>query len=268
VHMTMYMLSNTAIIDALIAQKNAGHDVKVLLNPTLPGNIPVNGAVFTQLQNAGVNVKWSPSRFTLTHQKTVIIDGATAWIMTLNVTQTSPSSNREYLAVDTTPDDVAEAEAIFAADFADVVATVAGPLLVAPVNARARMVAALSTATSTIDLEGEELSDYQIVGALVAARGRNVRVHVVLADNVPSPSQSTAVTQLKSAGAQVVSVHTPYMHAKSFVIDGTTAYIGSENFTTSSLQYNRELGVLFSVPAQVQKVLSATATDFANGTPL
>ncbi len=268
VHMTMYMLSSTSIISALIAQKNAGHDVKVLLNQTFPGGAGSNQSVFTQLQNAGVNVKWAPANFTLTHEKTVIIDNTTAWIMTMNVTQTSPSSNREYLAVDTSPADVQEAEAIFQTDFTGVAATIAGNLLYAPQGARPRMVAALNAATATIDMEAEELSDYQIVNALVAARSRNVRVHIVLSDNTPTTAQANAITTLKNAGANLVSVKTPYMHAKSFVVDGTVAYVGSENFTTSSLQYNRELGVLFALPTEVQKVLSTTAGDFARGTAL
>ena len=70
-------------------------------------------------QAAGVEVVWAPSRFTYTHEKAVIIDGTSAWIMTMNVTFSSPTANREYLALDTDPDDVAEAEAIFQADFAN-----------------------------------------------------------------------------------------------------------------------------------------------------
>ena len=65
-----------------------------------------------------------------------------------------------------------------------------------------------------------------------------------------------------------MSVSRPYIHAKSIVVDGTAAYVGSENFTTSSLQYNRELGVIVTVLSEVQKVLNATATDFSHGTAL
>ena len=116
VHMTMYMLSNTDVINALIARHKAGVDVKVLLDST--STTRSNASVYNQLQTAGVEVAWSSTAFTFTHEKCVIIDGKTAWIMTMNLTTSSPTSNREYLAIDTTPGDVTEAEAIFAADFA------------------------------------------------------------------------------------------------------------------------------------------------------
>ena len=43
---------------------------------------------------------------------------------------------------------------------------------------------------------------------------------------------------------------------------------GSENFSTGSLQYNRELGVVFSIASEVQKISSTIASDFSKGTAL
>ncbi len=34
-----------------------------------------------------------------------------------------------------------------------------------------------------------------------------------------------------------------YIHAKVIDVDGAKAFLGSENFSTASLEYNRELGV-------------------------
>ncbi len=267
VHMTMYQLSNTDIIDALIYQKNAGHEVEVILNQNFPTG-GSNATVYSQLQTAGIAVKYAPSNFTLTHEKCVILDKKTAWIMTMNATATSPSSNREYLAIDNNASEVAEAEAIFEADFADMSITPTGTLVVAPNNAESRLTAALDTATLTIDMEGEELSDNDNVTAMVAAAGKGVKVQIVLSDGTPTAAQSTAVTKLKAAGVKLVTLHTPYIHAKSFVIDLKLAYIGSENFTSSSLNDNRELGVLFTIASEVQKVLTQSRADFVAGTAL
>src|SRR5262249_2376720 len=112
VHMTMYLLSNDAVVSALIAQKNAGHEGKVVLNQNFPQGGGSNAQAFDDLRGAGVNVVYAPSVYTYTHEKCVIIDGSTAWIMTMNTTQSSPRDNREYLAADTDPADVAAAEAV------------------------------------------------------------------------------------------------------------------------------------------------------------
>jgi phosphatidylserine/phosphatidylglycerophosphate/cardiolipin synthase-like enzyme len=60
-----------------------------------------------------------------------------------------------------------------------------------------------------------------------------------------------------------------YIHAKVICADcsasGGTVFIGSENFSTSSLEYNRELGVLSASRAAVSAVEGAVDADYAIG---
>ncbi len=267
IHMTMYLMNDKRFINALIAQHTAGLDVKVILNKTFPMGAGTNAAVFSTLQSAGVSVAWAPAIFTLTHEKCVVIDATSAWIMTMNLESTS-SSNREFLGVDTIPGDVQEADAMFAADFAGTPYVPNGNLLVAPVNARDGLLALIATAKTSIDVEGEEFSDFKIADALVAAAKAGTKVRVVLADNAPTTSQTQAIARLKGASIPVVSVGTPYIHAKALVVDGARAYVGSENFTTGSLQYNRELGLITTNAASAASISQTIAKDFGVGTAL
>jgi hypothetical protein len=265
VHMTMYLLSSQPVIDALIARKKAGVEVSVVLNQTFPSAGSDNGVEFAQLNAAGIKVVWAAATYQYTHEKCVIIDGQVAWIMTMNLTASSATQNREFLAVDSDPEDVAEAETIFQADFAHQPPTITGKLLVAPVNAQAGMLALLDAAKSTIDLEGESLSDTKITASLIAAKQRGVVVRVVLSDQTPTAAMQAAVNNLKAAKVAVVKTGTPYIHSKAFVVDGVKAYVGSENFTYNSLASNRELGVIVGAPTEIAKVSAAIATDFAKG---
>jgi cardiolipin synthase A/B len=266
VHMTMYLLTSSSVIHALIAQRQAGHEVEVLLNKTFPSGTG-NQSSYSQLANAGVPVHWAPSGFTYTHEKCVIVDGREAWIMTMNATFTSPTDNREYLAVDDDAADVAEADAIFRADYAGQPIAPTGKLLVSPDNARADLVALFGGAHNTLDVEAEELSDSAIVSALESAADRGVQVRIVLATGSTSSSQATAVADLKQHKVALVTLQSPYIHAKSAVADGTLAYVGSENFSYTSLSNNRELGVIFDTPSEVAKVEGTIQTDFAAGAP-
>lgn len=268
VHMTMYLLTSTPFIDALVAQKKANHDVKVVLNANFPDGTNANQSAYDKLVAAGVSVVWAPSTFVYTHEKCVILDGAEAWIMTMNLTASSPTANRELLIRDDATEDVGEAERIFEADFAGVAAQVSGPLVVAPVNASDRILALAAGAKATIDLEGETFSDDDTTRALVGAKNRGVAVRVVLSNASPTPAQSNAVATLKGAGIPVVSVASPYIHAKALVADGTQAYVGSENFTYNSLHSNRELGVILTTPGEVTKVGATISADFTQGTAL
>jgi phosphatidylserine/phosphatidylglycerophosphate/cardiolipin synthase-like enzyme len=268
VHMTMYLLTSTDVINALIARHKAGVEVKVLLDSSSQTD---NTDVYNQLKSAGVSVAWSSTTFTYTHEKCVIIDAAVAWIMTMNLTQSSPSSNREYLAIDTSATDISEAETIFEGDFAgSPPGSVNGPLMVAPINAVTDVVSLIQSAKSSIDIEVEELSDYHTSDALKAALQAHsgMKVRVVLSNEALTTSGQSAVSEIKSAGGKLVTVANPYIHAKTIVVDGTTAYVGSENLSTGSLEYNRELGVIFSIPSEIQKIESTFGTDFAAGTAL
>jgi phosphatidylserine/phosphatidylglycerophosphate/cardiolipin synthase-like enzyme len=268
VHMTMYLFDNASAIAALEAQRRAGHDVKVVLNRSFVDGDGSNARVFDALEEAGVDVVWAPAAFALTHEKCVILDGQEAWIMTMNLDQSSASLNREYLAVDTDSADVEEAEAIFEADFAGTPAPVSGRLVVSPVNARAKLIALLQTARRTIDVEGEELSDEGVVSALTTAFREGVSVRVVLSDDAPSAAQASAVALLTATGIAVATVSHPYIHAKAIAVDGTAAYVGSENFTATSLDDNRELGVVFDDPTEVNKVDTTIVADFVAGKAL
>ena len=281
VYMTMYEIDNASILNALVARKQAGLDVKVILDGSTTTKT-FNTAAFNQLQGAGVGITWSNPSFTYTHEKCVILDGTTAWIMTMNANTSSPNYNREFLAIDTDPGDVAEATAIFNADYAMTSITPSGNLVVANDNARQKLYALIGTANSTVDLEVEEFSDTHslgIVDALVAAANRGVAVRVIIANETLSATQTTAITSVKQAGAHVVmtgptsgsgTTSNPYIHAKAIAIDcqGTTCvsgWVGSENMSGGSLSYNRELGVILNDPTQIAKIETAFNTDYANG---
>jgi phosphatidylserine/phosphatidylglycerophosphate/cardiolipin synthase-like enzyme len=283
VYMTMYQIDNTSIVDALVSRKQAGLDVQAILDSSTTCK-SWNTSAYNTLKSAGVAVVWSNPAFTYTHEKTVIIDGATAWIMTMNANSSPPSSNREYLAIDTDPTDVAEATAVFQADHAMMTPATNGNLVVANVNARPKLVALIDSAQHTLDIEVEELSDmnlYGVANAIAQTADRGVTVRVVLAAGTPSSSQQQAIAEIKQRGGKVVvtgptsgggSSSNPYIHAKAIVVDcvgGTCArgFVGSENLSGGSLGYNRELGVIFTSSTELEKVESAISTDFSRGTP-
>ncbi len=283
VHMTMYEMDSSPVLNALIGRKTAGLDVKVILDGSTTTRM-FNTNAYNTLTSAGVSVTWSSSSFTYTHEKCVILDGSTAWIMTMNLNTSSPKYNREFLARDTNAADVAEAEAIFQADWAMTSITPSGNLVVAPVNARPMLYALIGTATSKVDLEVEEFSDLHSAGiadALSSAAMRGVAVRVVIANETLNSTQTMAIAQVKQAGGTVVmtgpasgsgTASNPYIHAKAIAIDcnGSTCasgWVGSENMSGGSPGYTRELGVTLSDPTEILKIETAFATDFANGVP-
>ncbi len=274
VHMTMYLLTSNSIIDALGDLKDAGKDVKVVLNKTFPPNGGDNAPAFASLQARGVPVVYASSAYTFTHAKTVVIDGNQALVMTMNLTYTSAKKNREFIATDRDPADVADCEKLFAADFAGAPVTLDGKLVVSPaaaqpIDARTRIKSLIESATATLDVEVQSLSDEVLTDAIIKAHQANVAVRVVLSGEPgQTPSEVERIAKLKAANVPLRGVLTPYIHSKAVVVDGSTVFVGSQNFTPTGLLYSREVGVVTNATAEAKKVQDVIASDFLAGAAL
>jgi phosphatidylserine/phosphatidylglycerophosphate/cardiolipin synthase-like enzyme len=62
------------------------------------------------------------------------------------------------------------------------------------------------------------------------------------------------VCRLRAGGVQVVADKALYIHAKAIVADGATVFIGSENISSTSLDKNREMGLILTDHAVVATV--------------
>jgi len=115
------------------------------------------------------------------------------------------------------------------------------------------------------------MSDQEIVGALEAAAQRGVDVQVCMTD---STSWSSEFSELVHAGVKVYT-YSPsaslYIHAKAIVADPGSAslrwFLGSENFSSTSLDLNRELGVELGEASLGNRLASIIDADIAGAGP-
>lgn len=275
VHMTIYLLTDAKIIDALGDLKDAGKDVKVVLNRTFPPDGGDNSGAFEALTARGVDVVWASDQYAFTHAKTIVIDGKKALIMTMNLTASSPKTNREYIATDADADDVAALEEIFAADHEGKSISLATKLVVSPVAAnpsgspRDVLAALIGSATKSLDVEVQNLSDRTLVDGIIAKHKAGLDVRVVIDGDVSDTNaQVTVIGKLKAAGVPLRSLKSPDLHAKAVVVDGARVFVGSQNFTATALDKNREVGVLTDAAAEAARVRTQIGSDFENGVAL
>lgn len=276
VHMTMYLLTDTKVIDALGDRKDAGKEVKVVLNKTFPPNGGDNTSAFTKLSARGVDVVWASAQYSFTHAKTIVIDAKKAIVMTMNLTPSSPKTNREYIATDSDADDVATLEALFAADHrGETGVTVASKLVISPAAAnskgspRDQLAALIGSAKKSLDVEVQSLSDRTLVDGILAQHAAGLDVHVVIDGDVSNTNaQLTVIDKLKRKGVPLRSLKSPDLHAKAIVVDGERLFVGSQNFTLPALDTNREVGILTDAAAEVAKVKTQIAGDFTKGVEL
>jgi cardiolipin synthase len=274
VWLVMYELSDQSVIAALQAAHRRGVDVRVLLDSSYHGK-DVNAGAFDELRAAGVPVRWAPPS-TLLHQKTLLVD-TRAWIMTGNLMPQYYRSSVDFVVGDAQPQDVAEIAAAFVDDWdGDLASTpysarvtgAHGDLLFSPLS-ESTLLGLINQARpgTTLLTESEEMDNYAIEQALERAARRGVDVKVVMTRSYPWYS---AFSQLVAGGVHVATYayDAPiYIHAKALVINNDVAYVGSINYSTASMIYNRELGIVTRNPEVVKEVTATIDADFAGAQP-
>jgi phosphatidylserine/phosphatidylglycerophosphate/cardiolipin synthase-like enzyme len=253
----MYELADPHAESILAADAARGVRVRVILDQRLKR--ARNQAAFTYLSAHGVAVHWAADADKTFHIKSVCVDGARCAVMTLNFTSRYYPTTRDFAVVDTDRADVAAIEGTFAGDFSGHPGVPnSGADLVWSPGSTPALADLIGSASHTVLVYNEELSETTTVAALAAAARRGVRVEVVMTYQSSSVQNFDVLT---SAGAQVRVLdgeHPVYIHAKMIWVDGTRVFLGSENLSQASLTRNRELGLISSDPA----ILQATEQTF------
>jgi cardiolipin synthase len=265
VDVTIYQLYSRDVIGALTAAAKRGLRVRVIQDWK-----EASDTTLATLREAGVLVKESSRSFRFTHQKTVIADGKTAFVFSGNFDRRSFGSGRNFGAVLDDQDDLEDLVELFEADWNERAPNLACTrLVVSPVNARARLLALIASATTTLDVEAMYVTDDSVIDAITAAKARGIAVRVLLNDPSHDLGDSTeAVGRMTKAGIAVRRSGALFVHAKLLVVDGRHAFVGSENFSTNSLDSNREAGLVVSTPsADVGRIVSTFEADWTPAPP-
>lgn len=267
IDVSVYLLTDKAVIDELIASARRGIQVRVMLEQHPFGGGGGQEEVEAELKSGGVAVRWSGSDIRFSHAKYVVVDRQVALILNQNLTNASFEGNREFGAITTQRDAVQQAQEIFDADWAgEPIRDIDGPLIVSPTTSRSRFLDLIGGGRERIDFYAEVIRDPEIITALAAAEDRGVDVRLIVDGTLDEDQQETAA-QLDRLGVEIRLATGLYIHAKAMVIDGATVIVGSQNFTKTSLDDNRELAMLVSDPLLVQRCVSVFERDWARAAP-
>jgi phosphatidylserine/phosphatidylglycerophosphate/cardiolipin synthase-like enzyme len=268
IELSMYELEDPAIENDLVARARAGVEVRVLLDSDY-GISSVNEPAAAVLRQGGVRIVWAPSS-QIFHAKYLITDGSTLYVGTGNFTAQYYSSTRDFWITDRDHNDVAAVSATFSADFVHrnpQLGSGSGDLVWSPGSSTA-LVGLINSAKHSLLVENEEMNSTTIESALESAAERGVDVKVVMTYD---SQWHDALSRLAKSGVhvRVLSAAQVYIHAKVICADcnlnNARAFVGSENFSTSSLDYNRELGIMTPAASVTRQLWSTVLSDYAQG---
>ena len=263
----IYLLTDDSIVSALFRARDRGVTVRVLLEKDPYGGSNQQPEIFNTLSAGGVQVRWNDAATRFSHVKLIVIDQSVALIMNLNLTFSALTKNRELAVVTTDPALVEHASRIFESDWQGKEGAIPGPLILSPDTSRDTILGLVNSATETLDIYAEVITDREFVSAVQAALERGVRVRIVMSQAYGEDLLTEPVGELVRAGAELHTLANPYIHAKMLLVDGTRALIGSQNYTSTSMDKNREVGVVISSPSNIERLQRVFDKDFAMGIP-
>ena len=240
-----YLMTDRRIIRAITHDVRRGIRVRILIDRRPYGGRP-RGEI-ARLRATGAQVHYAPARFTgryrFDHAK-YMVNGQATEIGTANLTWSAFHKNREYCDITRQPAIAHALHAVFTSDWHNRPAGNAPrhTLVLSP-GATPALVAAIRQ-PGGVCIESEELGKDRAILDALRVKGGQARILLPATLNRYDRHLAQGLT---TAGVRVRYLVAPYLHAK-LIAGRTEAFLGSENFTWTSLNRNREVGILLGHP--------------------
>ena len=181
IRIKMFVFSDPALLQAVIAAHQRGVDVRIMLNPARRDGKEENGDVRKALTDAGIKVIDSSPDFDLTHEKSMVIDDSTAFVQSLNWETENLTTTRDYAIVTSHKHEVNEVAQCFDADWGRTKFDTGDQshLIWCIGNGRQRLGQLIDGARHTLWLQNERYQDPTIIEHLVRAHARGVKINIM-----------------------------------------------------------------------------------------
>jgi phosphatidylserine/phosphatidylglycerophosphate/cardiolipin synthase-like enzyme len=267
----MFLFTDPGLIDAVVAAKRRGVDVRVMLNPARRGGESENDETKSKLTGAGIEVMDSNPAFELTHQKSMVIDGEIGFVESFNWETRDLTVTRDYAVITTQKTEVAEMNDCFEADWARKAFNPGehSQLIWCPNNGRERIANFIDSAKKSLWLQNERYQDTVIIERLVRAVERGVRLHILA--RPPHTLKKDKLVEgvgglriMHDVGAKIHTLKGLKLHAKMILADDQRAIVGSINLSPGSFDGRRELAIETDAHHVVKRLNEAAQTDWEN----
>jgi cardiolipin synthase len=275
IRIKMFVFSDPSLLKAVIDAHKRGVDVRIMLNPARRDGKEENADSRKTLTDAGIQVIDSNPCFDLTHEKSMVIDDAAAFVQSLNWETENLTTTRDYAVVTSHRHEVDEIAQCFDADWTrDKFDTSEHKHLIWCIgNGRQRLGQLIDTATHSLWLQNERYQDPVIIEHLIRAHSRGVKIHIMARPPHKLKKDKliegvSGLRSLQDIGVKIHKLQHIKLHAKLILADNARAIIGSINLAPGSFDSRRELAIEIDDDHIVHRLKKTLEQDWANSHPL
>jgi cardiolipin synthase len=271
----MFIFSDPALLQAVVGAHKRGVKVRVMLNPARRSGESENEDSRKLLTDAGVEVLDSNPAFDLTHEKSMVVDDATAFVKSLNWEPRNLTETRDYAVVTSHKHEVDEIMECFDADWArsEFKPGDHSHLIWCVGNGRQRLAQFIDEAKHSLWLQNERYQDPVVIEHLVRANQRGVKVHVMA--RPPHKLKKEKLIEgvgglriLEDVGVKIHRLKHVKLHAKLLFADDLRAIVGSINIAPGSFDSRRELAIQVQDDDIVERLKIVMHHDWENSRPM
>jgi phosphatidylserine/phosphatidylglycerophosphate/cardiolipin synthase-like enzyme len=271
----MFVFSDPDLLAAVIAAHKRGVKVRVMLNAARRDGEDDNKQSRKTLEHAGIELKDSNPEFGITHEKSMVIDEAIAFVKSLNWATKNLTETRDYAITTTHKHGVHEIIACFEADWHRKAfkSGESAHMIWCPVNGRERIAQFIDDTKHTLFVQNERYQDTVILERLVRARVRGVKIHLMA--RPPHSLKKEKIIEgvgglriMDDVGIKIHKLKHLKLHGKMLLADGSRAIVGSINLAPGSFDDRRELAIEVHDDDIVDRLDKVTHYDWKHSHPL
>jgi phosphatidylserine/phosphatidylglycerophosphate/cardiolipin synthase-like enzyme len=267
----MFVFSDPHLLEAVIGAHRRGLEVWVMLNAARRSGKDDNKYARKALEKAGVKVMDSNPAFGVTHEKSMVVDDATAYVKSLNWATENLTETRDYAIATTHKKGVQEVLDCFEADWQrkSFAPGLSAHMIWCPNDGRERIAHFIDEAKHTLFVQNERYQDTVIIERLVRARERGVNVHVMA--RPPHTLKKDKLIEgvgglriMDDVGIKIHKLRHLKLHGKMLLRDGLRAIVGSINLAPGSFDDRRELAIEFGDDDIVERLQKVAHHDWTH----
>ncbi len=271
----MFAFTEEQLEQALLDATDRGVQVRVMLNPARATGERDNAPIRERLVDGPIQVRDTNPRFSVTHEKTMVIDGEEAWICSYNWNHKSFVVGRDFAVITRVPGEVARVALCFECDWerTELPEDHETPVVYCPDGARERFLEFIRSAKKSLWLQQEKLVDLPILEEIVRRHERGVRVkvmglHARSLHLAYALEGAAGLRLLQAVGIPVRELAELHLHGKIIIADRERILTGSTNLYPTAFNERRECSIICDDPAVVTRLCESFRNDWKTGKPM
>jgi len=263
IYLEVYMLSESRTQEALIKAHKKWVKIKVILekDPYMAFNI--NNKAYEKLTKAWIDVVWSNKQnYSFNHTKILLIDDLSI-ISTGNYSYSTFTKNRDFFIFTKEKNINTKLKENFLNDYNWLKINIFDEnLIFSPNSSRIQFEKFFNYANSDIKMYFQYFKDDVLVDRLIKLKKeKGLKITAIIPDTV---QEDPNVIKLKEAWIIIKVISQYTMHAKAILIDEKFLFIWSINFSTYSIDQNREIWILIINNEIINNFLNIFNQDIKN----